>query len=93
MPLRKEVLDEMDIVYSMTEGKVPDHLIVSETVWNEMEENSKFEQLSDDSNPKRPGFLGMRVWYSRALDERGAVGLLMSEQAFRAMVPKARDYR
>lgn len=86
------MLDEMDLAFDITDGEVPDHLIVSEEVWNRMAENNKFEKLADSSNPNRPGFLGMRVWYSRTLDERGKVGLLMSDQAFRAMVPKAKDF-
>lgn len=92
MSLRASMLEEIDDVYVSTDGETPDHLIVSEATWQMMEDENKFETLADKSNPKRPGYLGMRVWYSRALDERDKIGLLMSERAFRAMAPKAKDF-
>lgn len=90
--LRNDMLDELDVAHDMTDGKVPDHLIVSEEVWNRMEKNNSFETLADKSNPKRPGYLGMKVWYSNTLDRREKTALLLSEQAFRAIVPTAKDF-
>lgn len=90
--LRSAMLDAVDEVHIETDGETPDHLIVSEEVWNLLEEKRRFEELEDNSNPKRPGYLGMKVWYSRTLDERGKVALLLSDQAFNVMVPKAKDF-
>jgi predicted HTH transcriptional regulator len=93
MNLRAEMLDEIDEVHLETDGETPDHLIVSDEVWEDFRLRSRFEELKDTSNPKRPGYLGMKVWHSSSLDKRGKVGLLLSEQAFQAIVPRVRDHR
>lgn len=93
--LRASMLDELDRAFELSDGDTPNHLIVSKEIWDRMEDGRKFEALSDDhrwSERNRPGYLGMRVWYSKELDKRGKVGLLLSEQAFQTMVTKTKDF-
>lgn len=90
---RREVLDEQDEVWEEYDGETPDHLIVSQEIYSELEGWNRLEPLSDKSHPRRPGYLGMKVWYSRALDERGKKALLISDEVFEQIVTRAEDYK
>lgn len=92
MSLRAEMLDEIDLTYDEWGGETPDHLIVSEKLWDKMKHGAKFETLSENKF-NRPGYLGMQVWHSESLDKREKRALLMSSQAFEAMVPKAANFK
>jgi len=89
---RSAVLDEIDDAYD-ERGETPDHIILSKETYDWLEQRSRFETLADKSNPKRPGYIGMRVWYSRALDERDKMALLISDEVFEHIVTRAEDYK
>lgn len=90
---RKDVLDEQDRVYDEYDGLTPDHIIVSKEIYDQMREKRLFENLKDNTPPKRPGYIGMKVWWSRALDERDRTALLISNRVFEQIVPRAKDFR
>lgn len=95
--LRELVMDEVDDVYEETDGDTPDHIIVSKENWERMVRDNKFETLRRNAAPNRrttstPGYYGMRVWRSGAVDANGKDALLLSEEAFRRIFPRAKDF-
>lgn len=95
--LREGVLDAMDVGHRRSDGSTPDHIIVSNEIWCDMKAKNRFERLRYNDSPKRravsTGYIGMRVWPSRALDDRGLDALLLSEEAFLSMMPTVSDYQ
>jgi hypothetical protein len=95
-PLRGAVMDELDVVHERTDGSTPDHIIVSRAVWRDMKTHNRFEKIGSTSIPKRraqpPGFMGMRVWQSGALDRREKDALLLSEEVFDQLFPQSKDF-
>ena len=90
---RLDVLHELDTVYEEFDGNTPDHIILSKEIYEQLKENRRFEQLKQNSNPKRPGYIGMKVWWSRALDKRDAAALLISDEVFEEIVTRAEDFK
>lgn len=93
---RRAVMHELDVAYTVHGPDTPDHIIVSKSIWSDMKANNKFETLrSTDHIPERrlsaPGYMGMRVWHSRALDRRDKSALLMSEDVFKHFFDQAKD--
>ena len=88
---RREVLDEQDEAYEEYDGETPDHIIVSQEIYSQLEGWNRLELLADKSRPKRPGYIGMKVWYSRALDRRGKKALLVSDEVFNEIVTRTED--
>lgn len=90
---RTAVLDEQDRVYEEYDGRTPDHIIVSQEIYHELDGWNRLEPLADNSPPKRPGYVGMKVWYSRALDKREKVALLVSDEVFEELVTRTEDFK
>lgn len=91
--LREAVMTEQDNTHRLTDGDVPDHIIFSKEIYDWLDDNRGFENLRDKSYPKRPGYLGMKVWWSKALDERDKAALLISDEVFEQIVTRAEDYK
>jgi hypothetical protein len=85
-------MDRQDAAYELTDGESPDHIILSESMWNFLDESHNFEQLKDTSGAKKEGFIGMKVWKCSSLEKHGKHALLLSESAFRHVAPLAKDY-
>lgn len=94
---RQQVLAEIDWAHLECNGETPDHIIVAESIWSEMKEKNKFEKLKrNDATIRRgasPGYVGMRVWHSAALDRRGKKALLLSEEMFKAIFPRVWNHK
>lgn len=90
---RHAILNEQDAVYDSHDGEVPDHIIVSKEIYDWLDEANKFETLKDKSYPKRPGYLGMKVWWSKSLDRRDKAALLISDEVFEEIVTRAEDFK
>lgn len=86
-------MDEQDAAYDEFDGRTPSHIIVSKEIYDQMREKSRFEQLKPSAPPKRPGYLGMKVWWSHALDERETAALLISDEVFEQIVTRAEDFK
>jgi len=75
----------MDDLHKMTNGAAPDHIIVSERIWDELEQTNGFEQIrySDTRfGDVDYGYLGMRVWKSSALDGREQEFIVLTDGMF-----------
>jgi hypothetical protein len=90
---RQLVLQEQDDAWEEFDGATPDHIIFSEEIYRWLEENNRFQKVDDDTPPRRPGYLGMKVWYSNSLDERGNAALLVSSSVFHEIAPKAGRFK
>lgn len=88
---RMRILDELDKVYDAC-GVTPNHIIVSREIYCWLDAHNKFEQLKDKSDPRRPGFIGMKVWWSDSLDARNRDALLLNRRALEKIAPVAADY-
>lgn len=74
---RERLLDALNDSYEKYDGDTPDHIIVSESVYADLSaENVDHFPLSGE------GYLGMTLWHSAALDERGKDALLLSDEVF-----------
>lgn len=87
---RRAILQEQDDVWDAW-GTAPDHIILSKEIYDWLDENNGLETLRDSSYPQRPGYLGMKVWWSTALDERDNAALLISDKVFDEIVTRAED--
>lgn len=74
-------MDYQDAAHRLSDGDTPDHIVLSEEMWNFLDETHKFEQLAND-NLSGKGFVGMNVWKSDVLDKRDKDALLLSTEAF-----------
>lgn len=89
---RMRVMDYQDAAHELTDGDTPDHILLSEEMWNFLDESHKFEQLAD-GKMLESGFLGMNVWKCEALDNHNRVALLLSDKAFQQIAPTPSDYK
>jgi len=90
---RRAVLDEQDRVWDENDGTVPDHIILSKEIYDWLDDANRFETLKDNSRPKRPGYLGMKVWWSKSLDKRDNAALLVSNEVFLQIVTRVEDFK
>lgn len=86
-------MGEQDAAYDKFDGRTPDHIILSKEIYNQLDEANRFETLKDTSSPKRPGYLGMKVWWSKAIDRRDNAALLISDEVFDQIVTRAEDFK
>lgn len=85
---RQAVLNQQDAAYDQY-GESPDHIVLSEEVYDFLDESHNFERLQD--NNVESGFIGMRVWKSPALDSHDKAALLLSTEAFRDIALLGKD--
>lgn len=91
--LRRLLLDGVDEVHREHDGDTPDHAILPRS----MEDDVKLEKLDPEREflvtaEKHRGLIGMQVWFSKALDERGKIALLMSDEAFSKLFTRTKDF-
>lgn len=90
---RADVLNEQDATYDEFDGRTPDHIILSKEIYDQMREANCFEKLTPSAPPKRPGYIGMKVWWSKAIDRRDTAALLISDEVFEQIVTQAEDFK
>jgi len=86
-------MDEQDEAYDQFDGRTPDHIILSKEIYDQLDEKNRFETLKENYPPKRPGYLGMKVWWSDALDSRDKAALLISDDVFQQIAPTVSDLK
>lgn len=91
--LRRALLDGIDEVHREYDGRTPDHAILPRS----MKDDVKLETLGHDreyevTRVKGKGLMGMQVWFSGALDERGKIALLLSDEVFIQIFNRTKDF-
>jgi hypothetical protein len=90
---RLAVFDEQDKVWDEYDGSTPDHIILSKELYDWLDDGGRFEKLKENYPPKRPGYLGMKVWWSLALDKKNKHALLVSNEVFQEIVTRTEDFK
>lgn len=97
---REAILAELDTAYDET-GDTPDLMFVSHNLWRQMDRERMFERKAQhDDEPLAEvmdldtsnAYVGMYVLENSRLDERGALAVLMSWDALKAVFPKAKGF-
>jgi hypothetical protein len=83
-------MDELDRAYT-EHGQTPDHVIVSEDVWNEITFEQLSQSLSESGNLRR-GYFGMHVWRSNALGTDLDSAILLSDDVFKDVFGTPKDF-
>jgi len=91
--LRRVLLDGIDEVHKEYDGETPEHVILPQSI----ESDVRLEVLADSreysvSRVHGKGLLGMQVWFSSALDERGKTALLLSDEVFSQLFERTKDF-
>jgi len=91
--LREVLLDGIDEVHEAYDGETPDHAILPRSMADEV----RLEQLDRDREflvtaEKHRGLIGMQVWFSGALDERGKMALLVSDEVMAELFDRTKDF-
>lgn len=80
MRFRQRVLEKQDAAFDKF-GDSPDHIVLSEEMYNFLDETHNFEQLQNSNKDTNTGFIGMTVWESKVLDKKDKQALLLSADA------------
>ncbi len=83
---RQAVLEQQDAAYDKY-GESPDHIVLSEEMFEFLNGLHKFERLQNGDN----GFIGMQIWKSSSLDSYNKAALLLSTEAFRDIATLGKD--
>mgnify|MGYP000223351029 CR=1 FL=1 len=90
--LRMWLLDGIDSAHEEYDGQTPDHVILPRS----LKDDIRLEKLDADRefsviSEKHHGLIGMQVWFSDAVERRGNVALLLSDEAFLQIFPRTKD--
>lgn len=90
---RERVLDATDEWYDFTDGGAPDHIIVSESKY----EDISVEQLRRGGRNSGhldtgDGYVGMVLWSSAALEKRDTEAIFLKDTDLRRLFPRAKDF-
>jgi hypothetical protein len=86
-------MDEMDEVHVETGGELPDHCILPRA----MEDEIRLEKLGEHrtflvARERGRGLIGMQVWFSATLEERGKIALLLSDEVMAQLFDRTKDF-
>ena len=88
---RQNILDELDDAYRKYDD-TPDHIIVSTERFKSLQNNNRIERMRPRHEVRLTtgrtgscGYMGMVLWKSCALDDRGSDALLLSNEVFESI--------
>jgi len=92
---REAVMEALNDFYERADGDTPDHILIEQWRFETLREANRLEQLSDEEGgvSGERGYMGMQAWPNARMNDSAEVAILLSEDTFWSVMPKAEDYK